>query len=226
MDRRSFLWTTTLGTCALASSLTGCRGRQTAHVLDDSQQDMVGSHAAGAETYNQLIDEAVARLLERQSQPFAQAGHVEGLSPKRICFIGVENKSVEEMGDFKEQVYELIDTAIEHSETFQPISYRYVKAGLDQCHMRPEQIMSPDGMGNFQTAMAQQGQPFDYLLYAKLTSGTTYKNTSDKQRDYLLTLELVNVHTGDYDKESAKVRKGYHKSTIGKWMNYNPFTKR
>ena len=70
-----------------------------------------------------------------------------------------------------------------------------------------------------------EGQPFDYLLFAKLTSGTTEKN-ANYQRDYLLTLEMVNVNTGDFDKESATIRKGYHRSRLGKLRNYNPFTRR
>ena len=31
----------------------------------------------------------------------------------RICFVGVENKSAEELGDFKEQIYQQIDTQIQ-----------------------------------------------------------------------------------------------------------------
>ena len=61
-------------------------------------------------------------------------------------------------------------------------------------------------------------------MFGKLTSGTTESN-HDYQRDYLLTLELVNVQTGHYDKEAAKIRKGYHPSRIGKWRKFNPFTK-
>jgi hypothetical protein len=34
---------------------------------------------------------------------------------------------------------------------------------------------------------------------------------------------LVNVETGDYDKESAMLRKGYHKSKLGAAKNYWPF---
>ena len=55
--------------------------------------------------------------------------------------------------------------------------------------------------------MEQQGQPFDFLLYATLTSGTTRVN-KDYQRDYLLTLEMVNLHNGEYDKQSATLTQG------------------
>jgi hypothetical protein len=39
----------------------------------------------------------------------------------------------------------------------------------------------------------------------------------------LLTLELVNVRTGEFDKQSAQVRKGYHRTSLGAVKNYNPF---
>jgi PBP1b-binding outer membrane lipoprotein LpoB len=57
--------------------------------------------------------------------------------------------------------------------------------------------------------MEAQGQPFDYLLFANLTSGTTNASSSKSQKDYILTLELVNIQTGIPDKEQATIRKGY-----------------
>jgi hypothetical protein len=67
----------------------------------------------------------------------------------------------------------------------------------------------------FAASMEELQQPFDYLLYATITSGTTRSN-KDYQRDYLLTLELVDIHTGQFDKESAELRKGYHKTALGR----------
>ncbi len=46
-----------------------------------------------------------------------------------------------------------------------------------------------------------------------------------QQRDYLLTLEMVNVNTGMSDKQSASISKGYHKTKAGKFWHYNPFSK-
>ena len=211
--------------CCLAA--LGCRGQQYAHVLDEDQQDMVGSHAAGAETFNPLIDESVARLLGRQESLFHQAGHIEGelpAPPKRVCFVGVENRSIEEIGDFKEQIYEQIDTQILRAQAFDSVSRRFVEAGLRQTRLRPDDLFLPHNARLFAASLEQQGQPFDYLLFAKITSGTTQANHV-YQRDYLLTLELVNLQTGQVDKESARIRKGYHKSRFGKWQIYNPFSR-
>jgi len=225
MERRDFL---RLGlVMAPFSFAIGCRTHQFGQVIKDDQADMVGSHAAGAETFNPLINESVARLLGRQETQFHAVSYNSGAPnpmPKRVCFVCVENRSIEELGDFKEQIYEQIDSQILQSPMFAPVSRRFVDAALYETRLRPDSLFLPENMRLFMAALEQQGQPFDYLLYAKLTSGTT-ENNHAYQRDYLLTLEMVNVHTGQYDKESAKVRKGYHNSRVGKWLNYNPFTR-
>lgn len=224
MDRRTFLARSALGLLG-TGLLPGCRGRQVAHVLTPGQGDMVGSHAAGAETYSPLVDEAVAGLLGRHVHEASMVAHHElPPPPKRICFVCVENKSVEEIGDFKDQLYQQIDTQIVQSGAFAPISKRLVDAGLAETRLRPDQLLIPSQMALFAASLERMGQPMDYLLYATLTSGTTQNNQS-YQRDYLLTMELVDVNTGEYDKQSATVRKGYHKTSLGRFGNYsfNPF---
>ena len=222
MERRTFL---AQSAAAFASTigLTGCRGHQFAQVLKGDQKDMVGSHKAGAETFNPLIDQAVAELLGRHSGGFQPAGFNPNQpppppGPATICFVGVENKSAEEIGDFKDQIYQQIDTQILQAGTFRVINRRFVDQGLLQSRLRPDSLFVPANMRTFAGVMEQMGQPFDYLLYATITSGTTQNNAS-YQRDYLLTLELVNIRTGDYDKQSAKIRKGYHRSMLGAVKN-------
>lgn len=217
MNRRHFLRTAAVGAAGLGYvSQWGCRSRQTAQVLKPGQADMVGSHTAGAETYKPLVDTAVTNLLARCNHGVHPAAFAQGQQPPmRICFVAVENKSIEEMGDFKEQIYQQIDTRIVQSNTFVPVSRRFVEAGLMETRLRPDQLFLPQNMRVFVGAMEQMGQPFDYLLYATLTSGTTHKN-KDYQRDYLLTLEIVNVRTGQYDKESAELSKGYNVSAGAK----------
>jgi len=140
--------------------------------------------------------------------------------PKKICFCGIENASAEELGDFKEQLYEIIDQQIVEAQVYDPISRRFVEAGLREGRLRPDELFLPNNQRTFVAIMEQHGNPFDYLLFAKLTSGTTRSNGSDYQRDYLLTLELVNIHNGSQQKTSEKIRKGYHKSVLGKIKHY------
>ncbi|WP_164101128.1 penicillin-binding protein activator LpoB [Candidatus Laterigemmans baculatus] len=245
MDRRDFLSLCTLATASVAS---GCAGRQYGHLLSSQDVDMVGSHQAGAAVWNPLVDEAVAKLLGRCDTAAVQpvgftphnpgspspalegpsGGHGElpppagAVGPAAVCFIGLENKSAEEMIDFKEQLYERIDSQVNGAANFRMISRRMVDAALLETRLRPDSLFVPANQALFSAALGRQGSTVDFLLYGKITSGTTERNDST-QRDYLLTLEMVNVHTGDYVKESATIRKGYHKSRAGKWWNYGPF---
>ena len=185
---------------------------------------MVGSHTAGAETWKPLIDESVGRLLAKSCATVQQASHTSvdshGTQSRTVCFVGVENRSGEEIGDFKEQIYEHIDTQISQDPQFKMISRRYVEAAMGECRCRPDTLVLPARQRELQAALERADQPFDYLLFASITSGTTNSN-GDYQRDYLLTMELLDIHTGESLKDSAMLRKGYHKSLIGKLKHYN-----
>jgi hypothetical protein len=217
-------------------AMIGCASHQFGHILASDDQDMVGSHAAGAATWNPLVDEAVAKLLARcppAVQPVAFESTPEGFNPATVgsalvtgpasvCFIGIENKSAEELADFKDQLYERIDSQLNEAETFRGISRRMVDAALMETRLRPDSLFLPQNQQIFAAALGRHGTPVDYLLYATITSGTTDRNKSS-QRDYVLTVEMVNLHTGDFLKESAKIRKGYSKTRAGKWWNYGWF---
>jgi hypothetical protein len=202
----------------------GCRGRQHAHVLKDSDPDMVGSHTAGAETWKPLIDESVGRLLGKSCATIQQASHVSldehGGAVRSVCFVGVENRSGEVLGDFKEQIYDHISTLIGQHDQFKMISRRAVEAAMAELRCTPESLVLPSKQREFQTVLEREQQPFDYLLFARITSGTTTSN-GDYQRDYLLKLELLNIHTLESIEDSAMLRKGYHKSFLGKLKHYD-----
>ncbi len=184
---------------------------------------MVGSHTAGAETWKPLIDESVCRLLAKSSSTVHQASHTTpndlGSPARSVCFVGVENRSSEEIGDFKEQIYEHIDSLVSQDPQFHMISRRYVEAAMSECRCRPETLVLPAKQRELQSALERAEQPFDYLLFASITSGTTTSN-GDYQRDYLLTLELLDIHTGESQKDSAMLRKGYTKGVFGKLRHY------
>ena len=208
MNRREFVARTSQGVVGLGlMGFWGCRHHTRAKVLRPDQPDMVGTTGAGAETYKPLVDTAVTNLLERHRSGIQVAGG-PAPQPPRICFVAVENRSAEEMCDFKEQLYEHIDGQIGQSGVYHLTSKRFVDAALRDTSLRPDELFLPKNRRSFAQALEQQGEPVDYLLFAKLTSGTTRKGR-DMQRDYVLTLELVNVSTGEYDKESAKIRKKY-----------------
>lgn len=234
--RRMLLW---LAGAGIASG-TGCAQTRYAHILKSDSIDMVGSHDAGAAVWNPLVDESVAKLLSRCPPSVQQVGFggamlesaggsatpliseagsglVSGVST--VCFVGIENKSAEELNDFKDQIYERIDSQINQSESFRSVSRRMIDAALLETRLRPDSLFLPGNRELFAASLGRQGTPIDTLMYATITSGTTDRNHST-QRDYLLTLEMVNLHTGEYLKESATIRKGYHKTRAGKWWNF------
>lgn len=198
-----------------AALLAGCRNVQHAKILGARDADAVGSHTAGGETWKPLVQESVARLLGRQAQEIQLTAHESLQVKKKICFVGVENKSVEELGDFKEEIYQHIDTLISESDAFECINRRYVESGLEASGLRPDQLFIANNQRMFAASMEQYHQPFDYLLYATITSGTT-KDNKDYQRDYRLTLELIDINSGHTEKESAELRKGYHRGPLGR----------
>ncbi|MCR9293041.1 MAG: penicillin-binding protein activator LpoB [bacterium] len=203
---------------------SGCRGFQYGHLVSPEKKDLVGSHSAGSEVYRPLVEESVAKLLGScETVPAAATLAPDGTPvPRRVCFVGVENCSAEELGDFREHLYELIDARISQSPSFAPLSRRVVEAALHETRLRPDSLVIPDNMQLFTGVLRQDGQPVDYLLFAKLTSGTTERNASS-QRDYLLTLEMVDTHTLQSFKEQAEIRKGYHRSPLGRFSSYNIF---
>lgn len=220
MTRNQFLL---LGVAWFSASLLvcGCRNHQHAHVLAKSDEDMVGSHEAGAETWKPLIEESVSRMLGRACSDIQAVSFTDAMGNqiRTVCFVGVENKSSEPIGDFREQIYEYIDEAIGRSGQFQMISRRYVEAAMSEIRCRPETLVLPEKQAELQARLQRDDQPFDFILFAQITSGTTRSN-KDYQRDYLLTLELLDIHTGTSLKESAQLRKGYHKTKLGELRHY------
>ncbi len=218
----------------------GCASHQYGHILASNDQDLVGSHSAGAATWNPLVDQSVAKLLGRcppaiqpvgfqgQDPSFSgilqdgSVGSALATGPATVCFVGIENKSAEELADFKDQLYERIDSQINTAETFRGVSRRMVDAALVETRLRPDSLFLPQNREIFSAALGRQGSPVDYLLFATITSGTTDRNKTS-QRDYLLTLDMVNLHTGQSIKESAEIRKGYNKTRAGKWWNWGWF---
>ncbi len=220
--------------------VAGCASHQYGHILASHDQDLVGSHSAGAATWYPLVDQSVAKLLGRcppAIQPVVFEGQDPAVSPvlangeigsslatgqATVCFVGIENKSAEELADFKDQLYQRIDSQLQSAETFRGISRRMVNAALMETRLRPDSLFLPQNRQVFASALGRQGTPVDYLLFATITSGTTDRNKTS-QRDYQLTLDMVNLHTGESIKESAEIRKGYNKTRAGKWWNWGWF---
>lgn len=172
-------------------------------ILDDAEGDLVGKSGAGAASYDRLINGVVAKLLSEES---AARGGTEGL---KVAFLGVENAGIEEIVDWQESLYELIDTSINQSDRYRNISRRFVDAAMREARLQPDDLFLPRGRRAFSEVLEAQGNPVDCLLFAKLTTGSTRGEEGARQRNYNLTMELVDIETGMGPKHTERIRKAY-----------------
>lgn len=181
-------------------ALTSCRA--TGRIKAETEGDIVGTRTAGAATYNQIIEEGVQKLLASHS---AQAQGTERLT---LAVMGIDNRGSEELGDWAGQLYEEIATSINASGRYRTVSQRMIDRALQVTNQRQEDLLLPAGRRKFISILEAESNPVQLLLFPKITTGTTDAGRKS-QRDYLLTLELIDVTTGWDDRFSSKVRKEY-----------------
>lgn len=187
---------------ALAAALAACK--DTGRIKADTEGDVVGTTTAGSATYNQIIEDGVQKLLGSHS---AQNAGTERMS---LAVMGIDNQGSEELGDWGGQLYEQITTSINQSGRYRTVSQRMVDRALSISNLRQDDLLIPAGRRKFLETLEAEDNPVQLLLFPKITTGSTDAGRT-QQRDYMLTLELVDVNTGWDDRFSSKVRKEYKK---------------
>ncbi len=190
---------------SIAALLLGSSGcYKGAWLKGNDEGDLVDSSKAGIETFNPLVVEAMNKLLHNQATEERAQGK------RAVAFIGVENKSAEEMRDARDAIYEIIDTHLVNEQAYTPVNHRFVEAAMRSTGMRPDDLFLKNGRDQFMAAVSKEGITPEYLLFATLTSLTS-QGVGQDQRNYLLTLELVDANSGETSsKETAQIRKGYN----------------
>jgi hypothetical protein len=203
--------------CVLVS---GCLGTK-ARVMHRGESSMVGSNKAGSEVYNPIVHATVDKLLSRVASYNVQM--VSSIAPLpnklNVYFAGVENRSMEELGDFRDHLRVSINERVAQSDQFRMVSERGVDAILRTLNLRPDDLFAEHNMQNFVSAMGKNGSPIDYVLFAEITTGTTESNR-DMQREYKLSLRLVDTQKWSEILESSQIRKEYNNSAKGKFFNW------
>jgi hypothetical protein len=210
---------------AILLALFFCGGcaTQKGKMVDEDAPTRVGSHRAGAEIYDPAAEAAVEGLLEQAARNPVSSADVgktvaqitEERGVRKICFLGVENAGGEEMGDIREDLTETIRTKIAQSDVFETIDSRMATAGLRETGLRVEDLLLPEKRERFAAALGENETPFDYILFAKVTTATTVDN-KDSQVKYSLTLDLVNMRTGASLRETVSLKKHYNRSVKAK----------
>lgn len=171
--------------------VSGCG--PSARVRSPDEASLVGTKRAGAVVYRNVIDQALADLSQKYR---ATNKNVETFNKLRISFVGVDNKTNEELGSWRHQINGIIDNRINVSGDFVDISYeRFVKPALDELGIARSSFVLPKNRRAFARLMEQQGNPVDGILFANMTQGDT-RAGGLKQSDYVLFFELMSVKDG------------------------------
>jgi hypothetical protein len=195
-----------LGLMGLVLLLSSCASGRRGKIMSSSDQDYVGNTSAGAATFDRLISGAVERLLKLHNA--AKTGNAK----LKVVVLPLENRSGEEIGDWQEQIYELIDTSINRSDRYEMVSGRFVSAAMREAgRLRSDDLFIPSKRRAFLRVLESQGNVVAALLFPKLTRGTTNAGQGVTQRNYMLNLELVDVKSGKSFKVAERLRKEYHR---------------
>lgn len=185
----------------LALTALACQG-PTGRVKDDTEGTLVGSRTAGAETYDRQVAEVVTKMLASHS-----AQH--GVTRATMCVLGIENQGAEDLGDWSEQLYDTINVSINQSRAYRTLSRRVLDRALQESNLRQDDLLLPKYQRKFIEVLEAEGNPAEILVFPKISTGTTQSEGGVSQRDYLLTLELIDVARGWDDVHTAKVSKEY-----------------
>ena len=140
------------------------------------------------------------KLLDKQRTDFA-------VKIRTIAFVGLENKTAEELGEWREMLIEKIENAINDHPVHQVIAHQYIQAALSEMGNPPiDKLFIPKNQREFQKILERQDKPFHYILYGNLTRGRTLGDGTE-QKNYLLTLQMVDIANGTQSREQTEVRK-------------------
>jgi hypothetical protein len=191
-----------LAVAAFAAS--GCTG-PSARVKSDDEGDLVDTGKGGTETYLTLVNKGTNELLAENRRDLRNASE-----RPVIAFVGVENKSSEELGEFRASMNSEIETVLVNAQLYSMLSMRAVDAAKREANVRSiEDLTTRRGREAFMSVLNRDGVVAQYLLFGEITSMTSRGNAA-KERTYELTLQLIDSSTGAIQSQKkVKLRKEY-----------------
>ena len=110
-------------------------------------------------------------------------------------------------------LYDTVDTLVGRQGTFDMVSRTYVENVLSQMGKQPrvELLLDPQvRRGVIERFEQAEGREYiRYILWGKLNNATTKTGRDEKEKKYVLGLEMVDVKTGLQLKEQVSARKEY-----------------
>lgn len=196
--------TLTLCLSLAALTLASCFGPPRARIMGDDEPDKVGVRRGGAAAFNKLIRDVQTELVQRPS-PGLNRGQM-----RRAAFVNLENRTAEELGEWRDLMIDRLRIGVSEHPEITIISEQMVGAVLGKMGNPPvNELFLPAGRRKFAAILEQESSPVDMLIYGSLTRGTTQGEGVDRQIDYLLTLEIVDVKSGE-----SRFAKGYVRKEV------------
>ena len=193
-----------LALAALGLVGSGCTG-PSARMKGEDEGTLVDVKKGGAETYKKLIHDTVVALLDEHRLL------LQGAAEKPlVAFVGVENKSSEELGEFRAAMNNEITTALVNSRYYAIVSMRAVDAAKREANVRSiDDLATKRNREAFISVLNRDGAPPQYLLAGSVTTMTS-RGSGEKERVYQLTLEMWDSSSGVVQSQKTEeVRKAY-----------------
>lgn len=167
-------------------------GGPSGRIKEKGEASLVGDRRAGTVVYRRLIDGSLKEL----SLKFRLAARNSNAPKIRVAFFGIDNRTNEELGSWRDQLNDIINGAINESADFQDVSFEnFVKPALETAGVKPDRLVIPAEARKLLAVLEKNNQVLDAFLFARLTQGDTTQGNL-KQSDYILTFELVNPLDG------------------------------
>ena len=179
-----------------------------ARVMGEDEDDLASGTRAGAETYYSLIKGATSELLQKYTDDVLNGQAPTGLN---VAFAGIYNKQREELGEWRDELSNVLQTAVNEYDGFSTVATRFVSIGLREAGLSSaDELMVPSKRRTFFEKMETNGNPCKALIYGELTAGSSEVGKKS-QRTYRLTLEMIDSETGKNLRADAKLRKEYNR---------------
>lgn len=195
---------TILVAMAAAFLAAGCAG-PSARVKSGDEGDLVDVRKGGTETYKELIRKGVSELLSEHRITLGNSAE-----KVMVAFVGVENRSSEELGEFRASMNNEITTALVNSRLYSMLSMRAVDAAKRESNIRSvDDLTVARPREAFLSVLNKDGQAPQYLLFGEVTSMTSSGNNA-RERTYQLTLQMMDSSNGVIQTQKmVEMRKEY-----------------
>ena len=177
-----------------------------AWMVREGDERLIGSSKAGGPVFDRLVKDTTESLLAKhQGLVRANAG-----SKMLIAFAGIINKSAEELGDIRHAIFENVETILFDSMYYDHVSRHFIDAALREANIRRvDDLFLESKRASFLRNLSKSARAPEFLLIATVTTQST-RGEGARERDYQLTLEMVNAKNGlIIAKETKRVSKGY-----------------